>query len=544
MTDHFDLPFAKNATRTLMVTGGPIMTMDPERPSVEAVGMRDGRIIATGDYRDVRFELGSSAETIDLAGRTAIPGFYDAHAHVMMTGDALTQIDASSTAVTSIDDILAAVRTRVAETEPGKWILGQGYDQAKLAENRHPTRHDLDTVAPDHPVALWRSCHHIMVANTKALELAGISASTPDPSDGTIDRDEHGEPTGVLREAANHPVTAAMGSPTEDDIAEALDAGGQYFRSFGITSVSEAGIRSATQMRAYQRLHRNGTLALRTWLMMLIDDTLDELAALGISTGFGDDWLRIGNAKLFSDGSIGGRTARMSRPYEGEDDNYGIYMIPPEAITERVLRAHKAGFQLGIHAIGDAAISSVLDSYEEAQRQMPREDARFRIEHCSIIDETILDRIQALGAIPIPGTTFLYDMRPVYLQNLGEERARYAYAMKTFKERGIIAAASSDSPVSTPNPMIGIQTMVTRKDQLGDEIFPQERVSLEDAIAAYTKHGAWASFDEKRKGMLQPGMLADIAIMETDLSSVAPDDLGNIRCDMTIAGGEVVYERD
>jgi predicted amidohydrolase YtcJ len=233
----------------------------------------------------------------------------------------------------------------------------------------------------------------------------------------------------------------------------------------------------------------------------------------------------------------------MSRPYEGEPENYGLYMISPEEITHRVLRAHKAGFQVGIHAIGDAAISSVLDAYEEAQRQMPRSDPRFRIEHCSIIDETIIDRISKLNAIPIPGTTFLHDMRPVYLQNLGEQRPRYAYAMKTFMERGIIAAASSDAPISSQNPMIGIQTMVTRKDRLGDEIFPQERISLEDAIAAYTRNGAYASFDESRKGMLRPGMLADVAIMETDLHEVAPDDLGNVRCDMTIADGTVVNDR-
>jgi len=530
-------------TDALIITGGPILTMDDDRPEVEAVGIVGNRIIATGNLTEVRGQLGSTVETIDLKGRMAMPGIYDAHAHPMMVGEALTQIDVSSTAVSSIADIRDAIRERIATTAPGSWVLGQGWDQANLTDNRVPTRHDLDEVSPDHPVALWRNCHHILAVNTKALQLAGITANTPEPSDGTIDRDEHGEPTGVLRESAMDAVDAAIGEPTEDEIVEHLIAGGNDFRKNGITSVSEAGIRRPEQMRAYQRLAGRGELPLRTYLMMLIDETLDELAALGISTGFGDDWLRIGNAKLFSDGSIGGRTARMSRPYEGESDNRGLYMIPPEAITERVLRAHKAGFQVGIHAIGDAAISSVLDAYEEAQRQMPREDPRFRIEHCSIIDETILDRIARLGAIPIPGTTFLYDMRPVYLQNLGKDRVRYAYAMKTFKERGIVAAASSDAPVSSTNPMLGIKMMVTRQDRHGDEIFPEERISLEDAIAAYTKNAAYASFDETRKGMLKPGMLADVTIMETNLRNVAPADLGNVRCDVTIADGKVVYER-
>lgn len=528
---------------SLLLHNGSILTMDPGNPEVEAVGLANGRVVAVGDPGSVRKELGGRVEEIDLSGRTAIPGFYDAHAHVMGVGYALSQLDLSSSAVGSIEDILGAVKERVTSTGEMRWILGQGYDQANLAENRHPTREDFDKVAPDHPVALWRSCHHIMAVNSRALELAGVDVNTPDPSDGTIDRDASGAPTGVLRESACGYINRAIGLPNEDEIVDALDKGGQAFRQYGITSVSEAGIRRPEEMRAYQRLHRRGKLALRTWLMMLIDETLDELAALGISSGFGDDWMRIGNAKLFSDGSIGGRTARMSRPYEGESDNYGLYMIPPEEITERVLRAHKAGFQVGIHAIGDAAISSVLDAYEEAQRQRPRQDPRFRIEHCSIIDDAILDRIRKIGAIPIPGTTFLYDMRPVYLQNLGEQRVRYAYAMKTFKERGIIAAASSDAPVSSQNPMIGIQTMVTRQDRLGDEIFPEERISLEDAIAAYTRHGAFASFDEERKGMLSTGMLGDVAIMETNLREIKPEELSLVQCDMTIADGKVVYER-
>lgn len=528
---------------TLLVHGGPILTMDPSQPRVDAVGIVGDRVVATGSVADVRAELGAHIEDIDLRGRTATPGLYDAHAHVMGVGFAASDLDVSSRSVASIADIRAMVQERAGAVPPTAWVLGRGYDQALLAEQRHPTRLDLDEAAPEHPVALWRSCHHIMVANTAALRLAGITRETPDPDDGTIDRDAHGEPTGVLRESATGAITAAMGLPDEETIAHALATGGAAFRRCGVTSVAEAGIRRAEELRAYQRLWRSGTLPLRTWLMMIIDDTLDELVSLGITTGFGDAWLRIGNAKLFSDGSIGGRTARMSRPYEGEADNLGILMIPPEEIHAKVLRAHTAGFQLGIHAIGDAAIAHVLDAYEVAQREHPREDPRFRIEHCSILDEGLLGRIQRLGAIPIPGTTFLHDMRPVYLQNLGEARVRYAYAMRTFADRGIIAAASSDAPVSSHNPMIGIQTMVTRRDRLGDEIWPEERVSLDEALTAYTRNGAYASFAEHEKGTLAPGMLADLAIFETDLHAIAPQELGNVRCDMTIAGGSVVYDR-
>jgi predicted amidohydrolase YtcJ len=386
-------------------------------------------------------------------------------------------------------------------------------------------------------------CHHIISVNSRALELAGITRNSPDPSDGTIDRDEHGEPTGVLRESAMNPIWDTMGESSEDEIVEALKIGGNIFRSHGVTSVAEAGIARKEELRAYQRVHASGDLALRTWLMMLIDDTLDELISLGIKTGLGDEWMRIGNAKLYTDGSIGGRTARMSHPYQGEPDNYGIYMYPPEEIIQKLIRAHKAGFQVGNHAIGDDAITVLLDAYEAAQREFPVEDPRFRIEHCSILTEPMIDRIQALGAIPIPGTTFLYDMRPVYLENLGEERVRYAYAMNTFAERGIVAAASTDAPVSGVNPMVGIQMMVTRRDRLGDEIFPQERVSLEEAIRSYTWNGAYASFGEHEKGSLEPGKLGDVTVLETDLRSVDPMELRHVRCDLTIADGAIVYER-
>src|SRR5690606_34065758 len=364
---------------------------------------------------------------------------YDAHAHIMGVGFAAAEIDLTPDAVSSIEEIASLVKERAASQPAGSWVLGRGYDQAMLAEGRIPTRHDLDAVSPDHPVILRRMCHHIVTANSKALELAGITRNSPDPDDGTIDRDEHGEPTGVLRESAMDPLFDAMGEATEDEIVDALKLGGNLFRQHGVTSAGEAGIGRKEELRAYQRANASGDLALRTWLMMRIDDTLDELIELGIMTGFGDEWMRIGNAKLFADGSIGGRTARMSKPYEGETDNFGIYMYPPENIIEKIIRAHKAGFQLGNHAIGDAAISTLLDGYEAALREKPVDDPRFRIEHCSILSPELIDRIEKLGVIPIPGTTFLYDMRPVYLENLGEERVRYAYAMKTFSDRGIVA---------------------------------------------------------------------------------------------------------
>jgi predicted amidohydrolase YtcJ len=527
----------------LLVHGGPILTMDPSRPEVEAVLFRDRVVAAVGTRDEVVRSVTGPYDEIDLDGRLACPGLNDAHAHIMGTGFAQAEISIAAPAVTNIRQIVDLVAERVAVMEPDTWILGQGYDQASLDDQRHPTRQDLDAVSPHHPVLLWRSCHHIAVANSRALELAGIDGNTPDPSDGTFDRDESGAPTGVLRESAATRVASVRPPATEDDIVEALRRGGLAFRRAGVTSATEAGIRTPAELRAYQRLWRCSELPLRSYLMMIIDDTLNELISLGIQTGFGDDWLQIGPAKLFSDGSIGGRTARLRQPYVGEPDNYGIWMIPVEDIEAKVIRAHNAGFQIGIHAIGDAAIEAILNAYAKAQAQNPRPDARHRIEHCSLLDEAMLNRIHDEGVVPIPGTTFLHYTRPAYLQNLGSERVRYAYAMRTFAEKGIVAAASSDAPVVPCDPLLGIQTMVARRDRLGEEIFLEEAVSVEEALRAYTWNGAYASNCEHRKGTLRPGFLGDLTIFGSDLRDVAPMELAAQTVDFTIADGVVVHER-
>jgi predicted amidohydrolase YtcJ len=233
----------------------------------------------------------------------------------------------------------------------------------------------------------------------------------------------------------------------------------------------------------------------------------------------------------------------MSQPYEGEAENVGLWMLPPSELKAKVLRAHKAGFQVGIHAIGDAAIDLVLDAYEEAMKADPRPDPRHRVEHCSIINEATIERIARLGAIPIPGTSFLYHFSDAYLQNLGRKRIRYAYGMASFMRHGVIAAASTDAPVVPTSAVVGLQTMVTRKDRQGREIWPEEAISLDDALRAYTVNGAYASFEETIKGSFRSGMIGDVAIFETDLHQTPVDELAAVQVDCTIADGNIVYER-
>jgi predicted amidohydrolase YtcJ len=527
----------------LLLFNGRVLTMDPSQPKATAIAIRGGKIAAVGTDAEAHEAAGTRADAIDLKGRTATPGLNDAHAHPMSVGFALADLYLASPPNRSINDLVSLVAAETKRMAPGTWIVGRGYDQARLDEQRHPTRHDLDAVSPDHPVLLIRACHHIAVANSRALALANINASTPDPDGGTIDRDEHGEPTGVVRETAMEEVRSLIGKPSVDQMTEALILGGNAFLASGVTSTVEAGIFRPEEMHAYQQLHRTGKMPVRTYLMMIIDEMLEPLTNSGIQTGFGDRWLRIGPAKLFSDGSIGGRTARMSRPYAGEAENVGLWMLPPDELKQKVLRAHTAGFQVGIHAIGDAAIALVLDAYEEAMRADPRLDPRHRIEHCSIVDEYLLARIAKLGVIPIPGTSFLHAFRDAYVQNLGMDRLRFTYGMASYARHGIIAAASTDAPVVPTSATVGLLTMMTRLDSKGNPVWPEEAISLDDALRAYTVNGAYASFEENVKGTLKPGYLGDVTVFETDLHTIPAEAMGQVQVDLTIVEGNVAFDR-
>jgi hypothetical protein len=525
----------------LLLLNGRVRTMDRANPEASAVAIRQGRVVFVGEDGEARAAVPAGTPSIDLRGRTATPGLNDAHAHPMSVGFALLDLDLAPASNAGIPDLLGRVREAAMSRPPGTWIVGRGYDDARLAEGRHPTRADIDAVAPDHPVVLIRMCHHIGAANSAALKLANVTAATSDPDGGLYDRDSHGEPTGVLRETALTHVRGFIPAPSEEEMMAALVAGGRDFLRSGVTSTVEAGICEAQEMRAYQRLAERGELPVRTYLMMMIDETLDGLAALGVRTGFGDEWLRIGPAKLFADGSIGGKTARMFLPYEDTEDTLGLWMLPPEVLKTKVLRAHKAGFQVGIHAIGDAAIDLVVDAYAEAMAADPRPDPRHRIEHCSIVDDRLLAKIAAIGAIPIPGTSFLWHFRDAYRKNLGDWRIGQAYGMKSFETFGIVAAASTDAPVVPTSAVTGLQTMVTRHDERGQPVNPAEAVPLEDALRAYTVNGAYASFEERIKGTLAPGFLGDVTVFDTDLFALDPNDLHAVEIDYTIAEGVVAY---
>lgn len=395
----------------LVFLNGTVITIDPARPAAEAVAVIGNRIARVGTSDEVREEIGPGTRVVDLAGRTLLPGFNDNHTHPIAFGIGLGLIDARPAARPTLAGLQETFRAAAANGRDDRdgWLLARGYDDTRLDIRRHPTRQELDAATGARPAFLTRTCGHLGVANSAALALAGITRETPDPEGGQIDRDERGEPTGLLRETAMRLVQEQIPRTTRVGMKEALRAAGERFLANGITSVGEAAIRTSGEMAAYQELACAGELPMRVFTMMLIDETLEALAGLGLRTGWGDAWLRIGPAKLFQDGSGGGRTAAMSVDYVNDPGNRGITIYDQAGLDERFARAHAAGFQLAAHAIGDRAITMILDAYEKALAAAPKADHRFRIEHCGMCTPEILDRIARLGVVAVPQPSFIYD---------------------------------------------------------------------------------------------------------------------------------------
>jgi predicted amidohydrolase YtcJ len=446
----------------------------------------------------------------------------------------------------SIEDIVESIREAVEEKGEGEWILGRGYDDFKLAEKRHPNRWDLDRAAPDNPVIITRLCGHISVANSLALELVGITKDTKDSEGGEIDRDpETGEPTGVLRGGARAPIRGILPPPDLEKLKTGIELAAEEFLARGVTSVSDAGVRDPLTVKAYQAAVRDG-IPIRVNLMMS-RDVLDHLSELGVETGFGDERLRIGAIKMVFDGSFSGRTAAMFEPFKDTPGNMGILYASQEELDEGVLASHEAGFQVGVHAIGDRAISGVLDAYEAALKRLPKADHRFRIEHCGINSPEIVSRIKSLGVIPVPQPIFLWGEGESYRAGLDGERADWAYPVKTWMDEGITVALSSDCPATSGeeliSPLLGIHVAVNRKTDAGNDIGPAQRIGVEEAIRAYTLNGAIATFEEGTKGSIEPGKLADLVVLSEDPTKVALGAIRDIGVEMTIVGGRITYRK-
>ncbi|PWJ20900.1 amidohydrolase [Jannaschia seohaensis] len=518
-------------------------------PRVEAVAMADGVILATGTDAEIAAHIGPDTRVIDLEGRLATPGLNDAHMHLIPYGTAMAEVDLRPTTVATLDGLLGALRDRAATLAPGEWVIGRGYDHFRLDTGRHPYREELDQACPDHPVYIVRTDGHLAVANSRALALAGIDEDTPSPPGGLIER-QNGKLTGLVAETGREPLMNVLPRASVEALVESIERGGADLLSRGITSVMEAavGIRDGwTEMEAYQEAHATGRLPVRVYATLMGDKTrsiLPECMAAGHVSGTGDDRLRIGPVKIFTDGSAGGRTAAMTKPYLGGDpDDLGLLCLSDEELDRMVMEGHEAGYRFAIHAIGDAAIEQVLNAYEKALATHPDPDRRHRIEHCGWLRPDQMARMQAMHVLPAPQPAFLYYFGDLYLTLIERERVTASHPMRTWIDAGLKPSASTDCPVVEIDPFANLYTMVTRKTSQGTELGPEHCLTIEEALDAYTHASAYAAHEEQIKGRLVPGQLADIAVFDTNLLTCAPEEILTARCDLTVLGGAVVYER-
>ncbi len=529
-------------SRTVLLTNASVISLDPDHPDATAVGIRGDRIAWVGDQRDARRCFDETAQEVDLGGATVVPGFIDAHHHLMTLGFWMSQIDCAYPTVQSIGQIVEAVAGQAQTTTRGEWIRGRGYDDNKLAERRHLTRQDLDVVSPDHPVMICNASGHMSVVNSVALRQAGIGRGSTSPFGGHIDVDDEGEPTGLLQETAQELLGIPFLTHDKNELRKHLHTAGAAYLSAGVTSGHEAGIFHPAEFSVFQEAWAEGTLALRTY-MMIRNPFLESLEGVGLSTGFGDDRLRVGSIKIVSDGSLIGRTAAVCSPYDhAAQDDLGLTMFSQEELDDLVWRGHSAGWQLAIHAIGDRAIDMCLDSYQSAMNRMPRGDCRHRIEHCGIMRPDIIARMADMGVIPVGQPPFIAEFGDGFLNHLGRERSQLTYPLKSLLNAGIPVAGSSDSPVSSYQPLIGIQAAVTQRTNGGEIFAPAEALTVEEALSIYTRNAAFAAFDEHKKGSVTVGKYADLAVLGRDPRIEPAGTLSEIPIAATIQGGEFVYE--
>jgi predicted amidohydrolase YtcJ len=527
----------------IALVNGRVFTADPDRPSATALGIRGGLLAYVGDdVAAAQAAAGPGADIVDLAGRTATPGLIDAHCHPMLYGEQLLGIDL--TAVQSVAELLRLLRARAATTPAGEALAGWGYYQQSLAEGRLPTLAELDDVAPAQPVALIHRSGHEMLTNSAMLRLAGYERGTPDPVGGYLERDARGELTGRLVENAMEPVGRLRPEPGPERYAAWLRTVTERMLAYGITSVTEANLTSPVAMRAYQAAQTDASAPRVRFNVMLGHwEMLEPAVELGVQTGFGDRWLRCGAMKFFIDGTEGMRTAKLSAPFADDPANTGMWMFAPDEFQARVLRAHRAGWQCATHAIGDAAIELTLDAYRAAQTAAPRPDARHRVEHASLLRPDLIERFAHEGVVPVPGARFASNDYSVLRARFGVERLRWYQPWNALLERNVPVCVSSDAPVQSPDPALNLLAIVTSRAESDEHVImqPDERISLAEALTAYTRHGAWATHEERRKGMLRPGLLGDVTVFDRDLFALDPAELGHVKAALTVVDGVVVW---
>jgi len=534
----------------LVLAGGPILTMaDPER--VQAVALHGDRILYAGSLEDCRAAAGERRRERDLAGMTLIPGFVDAHIHPLMLGQTASWTDVGPERAASIERLVEVLAARAAQLEPGTPLWAYGYDQRQLAERRHPTAADLDRAAPGRALYVMHSSGHGAVVSSAALHMAGIDATTPDVAGGEIGRGADGRPDGRLMDAAWDLALGPGGvkigrhgpnihvPESREALSGHLEAAQRAILRAGVTTVFDAQV-SRRELETYLRLRDAGQLRMRVHLMV-ISSLLSEVLELGLVGPLGDVWLRFAGIKLYADGTLIGRTAFFPDGYPGEPEEHGLLYHDPAEFRELLGRAHAAGLQTGTHALSPAAIGLVLDAIEEAATAYPRPDARHRIERCALPTDAQIARMARLGVIPIAQSQHMRSYGDGAVSAAGQDIGQRYHPLGLFARAGIRFALSSDAPVAPPAPLIAVQAAVERRTALGTTLGGEDlRVDATRALRACTIDAAHAGHVEALVGSIEPGKLADFAILDRDPTEAATGTIGSIAVSETWLAGERV----
>ncbi len=522
----------------LVVVNARVYTVDDALPRAEAFAVKHGRFIAVGTSADVKNLANARTQVIDAEGMTVTPGFIDAHCHPQGIGDLFyANLD-----LRTIKDIQEELRQKATDVPPGYWVTGFKYDDTKVEDGRRINRWDLDEAVPDKPVKVSHRGGHIGWYNSKALELAGVDRNTEDPFGGRFERDDTGELTGLVEERARAVFDGAAKDRefTRADRQAGVAHMSKLMTASGLSSVHQTGGDTASLI-ALQDAYAAGEMRFRMYFFPSgRNEIFSALKAAGVRTGLGDEWLRIGAVKFGADGSASGRTMYMKTPYVGRPDDYGILTMSQEDIYEAVEDAHRHGFQIGIHSNGDATTEMVLNAYERVIKQWPRENIRHRLEHCSLVNPEILERIKATGSIPTPFWTYCHYHGNKWVE-YGEEKMEWMFPHRSFLDYGIPVAGASDYTPGPFEPLMAIQSMVTRKDTEGRVWGGNQRVTVDEAFRIGTINGAHASFEENVKGSITAGKLADFVIFAEDPHDVDPDQIKHIQVVRTVVGGKTMH---
>lgn len=533
---------------------GKVLTGEAKLPLAEAVAIQGSKIAAVGENDRVKALKKANTEFIDLEGRVLLPGFNDSHLHLIGYAANKSKVDLSR--CRSIEEVVESIKTFINENEipGGEWVYGWGWNHSLFDIKKMPGRHDLDRASTRHRLAVVRTCCHILSANTPALETAGIKKDPPLLDGGSVETDSEGCATGILKEQAMQLVLDLIPPPDKNALKKLIESAGRDFLAVGLTSVQTDDLAALgtdllpVLIDAYKELEAEGALPLRVNLQPLLM-SIGELQGF-VESGYhqfnGSSFFRIGPLKLLSDGSLGGKTAYMNLPYRNDPENRGMPVLCREELETLVITAHRKGMQVATHAIGDAAIEMVLEAYSKANNMHPRNDPRFRIVHASVVSPRALEMFKELSVIADIQPSFATTDHAYIDQNLGAERAAWSYRWKDFIRENIVLGGSSDCPVEHFNPLEGICAAVTRQDFCGEPAggwYPDQRLTLGEAINIYTRGSAYCTFEEELKGTIAPGKMADLQVLSEDITQVKPAEIKNIVTDLTMVGGKIAYGR-